>query len=193
MQRINRSEPGQPTVSQSDRRFRFADGRVDEAQKVVEQPITSGLLAGKSVTMHLIDKTGNDTCPLLSIHDMRRLRMVVDYEEGKVMFKDNPDVWHALPTTRKGLMMIPLTEEACERLKTEQPPPKPTHTRPKRARKVKSTKFPAATPTVHTEGLARNSHPVATLFLSQQNHSHHQRQNGYPTKTRSGIKSYKRI
>ena len=43
MQRINRSEPGQPTVSQSDRRFRFADGRVDEAQKVVEQPITSGL------------------------------------------------------------------------------------------------------------------------------------------------------
>ena len=92
MQRINRSEPGQPTVSQSDRRFRFADGRVDEAQKVVEQPITSGLLAGKSVTMHLIDKAGNDTCPLLSIHDMRRLRMVVDYEEGKVMFKDHPDV-----------------------------------------------------------------------------------------------------
>ena len=46
MQRINRSEPGQPTVSKSDRRFRFADGRVDEAQKVVEQPIMSGLLAG---------------------------------------------------------------------------------------------------------------------------------------------------
>ena len=128
MQRINRSEPGQPTVSQSDRRFRFADGRVDEAQQVVEQPITSGLSAGKSVTMHLIDKAGNDTCPLLSIHDMRRLRMVVDYDEGKVMFKDNPDVWHELPTTRKGLMMIPLTEEACERLRKEQPPPTPTTT-----------------------------------------------------------------
>ena len=31
------------------------------------------------------------------------------------MFKDNPDVWHELPTTKKGLMMIPLTQEACER------------------------------------------------------------------------------
>ena len=42
MQRLNREEPGQPTVSKSDRRFRFADGQVDEAQQVVEQPITSG-------------------------------------------------------------------------------------------------------------------------------------------------------
>ena len=50
LQRINQSEPGLPTVSASDRRFRFADGRVDEAQKVVEQPITSGLLAGKPFT-----------------------------------------------------------------------------------------------------------------------------------------------
>ena len=65
--------------------------------------------------MHLIDRKGIDTCPLLSIHDMRILRMVVDYEDDKVMFKDNPDVWHELPTTKKGLMMVPLTKEACER------------------------------------------------------------------------------
>ena len=115
MQRINQSEPGLPTISTSDRRFRFADGSIDEAQKVVEQPITVGLLVGRSLSMHLIDKAGNDTCPLLSINDLRRLRMVVDYEEGKVMFKDNPDVWHKLPTTKKGLMMIPLTKEACDR------------------------------------------------------------------------------
>ena len=37
--------------------------------------------------------------------------MVIDYEEGKVMFKDKPDVWRALPTIKKGLMMIPLTKE----------------------------------------------------------------------------------
>ena len=73
-------------------------------QKVVEQPIASGLLAGKSINMRLIDKVGNDTCPLLSINDLRRLRMVIDYEEGTVMFKDNPDVWHELPTTKKGLI-----------------------------------------------------------------------------------------
>ena len=41
--------------------------------------------------------------------------MVVAYEESKVMFKDNPDIWHALPVTKKGLMMIPLTKEACDR------------------------------------------------------------------------------
>ena len=41
--------------------------------------------------------------------------MVVDYEENKVVFKDNPDIWHELPVTKKGLMMIPLTKEACER------------------------------------------------------------------------------
>ena len=48
-QRLDRSEPGEPTVSESDRRFKFADGRVDEAGKVVEQPVTSGLLAGNHV------------------------------------------------------------------------------------------------------------------------------------------------
>ena len=115
MQRINQSEPGLPIVSTSDRRFKFVDGRIDEAQKVVEQPITAGRLSGQSLAMHLIDKAGNDTCPLLSINDLRRLRMVVDYDETKIMFKESPDVWHKLPTTKKGLMMIPLTTEACDR------------------------------------------------------------------------------
>ena len=50
MQRLNRQEPGVPTISDSDRRFRFADGRVDAAQKVVEQPIAAGLLSGKRST-----------------------------------------------------------------------------------------------------------------------------------------------
>ena len=95
-------EPGLPTVSDSDRRFRFVGGRVDEAANAVGQPITVGRLSGKIVKMHLIDKMGNDTCPLLSIHDMRTLRIVVDYEDGTIMFKDNPKVWHKLPTTREG-------------------------------------------------------------------------------------------
>ena len=121
-QRMDRAEPGEPTVSESDRRFKFADGRVDEAGKVVEQPVTSGLLAGKTLSMHLIDKEGNDTCPLLSINDLRRLRIVVDYEESKIMFKDSPDVWHKLPTTKKGLMMMPLTKEACEKFRITETP-----------------------------------------------------------------------
>ena len=149
-QRLNKGEPGLPTVSDSDRRFRFADGHVDSAQKVVEQQITAGLLAGKTIKMHLIDRAGNDTCPLLSIHDMRRLRMVTDHEENKVMFKDFPDVWHELPTTKKGLMMIPLTQEACERhgKKSSQsstpPPPQPLPTAPRRKTKKKKEKILAA-------------------------------------------------
>ena len=65
--------------------------------------------------------------------------MVVDYEENKVMFKDNPDVWHTLPTTKKGLMMIPLTKEACGRHAIVPPPPKPTaQTKQRRRRTEKS-------------------------------------------------------
>ena len=100
MPRLDRKEPGLPTVSDSDRRFRFANGRVDEAQQLVGQPTTAGLLSGKTVRMHLIDRAGNDTCPLLSIRDMRTLRMVVDYEDGTIMFKDNPNVWRELPITK---------------------------------------------------------------------------------------------
>ena len=125
-QRLNQQEPGVPTVRDSDRRFRLADGGINEANKMVEQPITAGLLSGKTMNMHLIDSVGNDTSPLFSIDEMRRLRMVVDYEENKVMFKDNPDVWHVIPVTKKGLMMIPLTKEACERHQMPPPPPQPT-------------------------------------------------------------------
>ena len=129
MQRLRQNEPGTPNVRDSDRCFRFADGETDEAQKMVEQPITSGLLKGKTINMHLIDRAGNETSPLFSIEDQRRARMVVDYEENKIMFKDKPDEWHTLPTTKKGLMMIPLTKEACERHMTPpsaEPPPPPS-------------------------------------------------------------------
>ena len=91
VQRLRQQEPGEPSVQESDRCFRFADGRTDEAQNMVNQPITSGLLAGTQLKMHLIDRKGNETSPLFSIDDKRRHRMVVDYEENKVMFKDRPD------------------------------------------------------------------------------------------------------
>ena len=74
-------------------------GRHDSAGKKVTQPITSGILKGQEIDFHLIDKAGNETLPLYPISEMRKTRMVVDYEENKVMFKDNPNVWHELPTT----------------------------------------------------------------------------------------------
>ena len=36
MQRLNHQEPGVPSVNESDRRFRFADGHIDEAQTMVD-------------------------------------------------------------------------------------------------------------------------------------------------------------
>ena len=122
--------PATPAFEDPTDVFRFADGRTGEAQNMVEQPITAGLLQGKTINMHLIDRNGNETSPLFSIDDQRRHRMVVDYEENKVMFKDRPGEWHTLPTTKKGLLMIPLTKEACERhapssSSTAPPPPEP--------------------------------------------------------------------
>ena len=70
-QRLRRHEPGDPTIRESDRCFRFADGRTDEAQKMVEQPITAGLLTGKTINMHLMDRGGNESSPLFSIYDKR--------------------------------------------------------------------------------------------------------------------------
>ena len=66
--------------------------------------------------------------------------MVVDFEDDKIMFKDNPNVWHELPTTRKGLMMVPLTKEACERHAKTPPPPQPPQTTAKRRRNKKKEK-----------------------------------------------------
>ena len=51
--------------------------------------------------MHLIDREGTETSPLFSIDDQRRHRVVIDYEENKVMFKGKPDEWYTLPTTKK--------------------------------------------------------------------------------------------
>ena len=49
LQRLASGEPGQPTLSTSDRRFRFGDGSSDSAGKKVTQPITSGILTGQNI------------------------------------------------------------------------------------------------------------------------------------------------
>ena len=43
-------------------------------------------------------------------------RVVIDYEASSISFKDDPRRWYKLPTTDRGLMLIPLTKEACHRL-----------------------------------------------------------------------------
>ena len=84
---------------------------------MMTQPITARILKGQQIDFHLIDKKGNETLPLYPISEMRKTRMVGDYEDNKVMFKNQPDVWHELPTTGgdRGLMLIPLTQEAVKK------------------------------------------------------------------------------
>ena len=120
-QRLASGEPGEPTLSPSDRRFRFGDGSSDSASNKVTQPVTAGILKGHNLDFHLIDKKGNETLPLYPISEMRKSKMVVDYEQNMVMFKDQPGVWHQLPTTggERGLILIPLTQEAVEKYSTE--------------------------------------------------------------------------
>ena len=115
--RLHANEPGIPTVSPSDRRFRFGDGNSEPALNKMTQPITAGILQGQKVDFHMIDKTGNETLPLYPITEMRTNRMVVDYESNKIMFKDKPGEWHELSTTggERRLMLTPLTQEAVDR------------------------------------------------------------------------------
>ena len=48
-------EPSQPTVHTSNRHFKFGDGGSESANLQMKQPITTGILKGKSVDFHLID------------------------------------------------------------------------------------------------------------------------------------------
>ena len=61
-----------------------------------------------------MDKKSNRTLPLYPVGEMKRKKMVIDFEDSKVSFKDQPGTWHKLPTTEKGLLLLPLTKTAVE-------------------------------------------------------------------------------
>ena len=66
VQRLRQIEPGMPTVGDSDRRFKFADGEIDDAQKVVEHPITAGILQGKRSRCTYLTKVAMTPVPCLA-------------------------------------------------------------------------------------------------------------------------------
>jgi hypothetical protein len=89
----------------------------NSATFIAKQPITSGLLAGQVNDFHLIDLAGNRTAPLLSIKEMTRLKMIIDFAEGSVSFKDALPAhkWYVLPKTPTGLLFLPVTQKVNER------------------------------------------------------------------------------
>ena len=115
LHRIERNERGGPTtITKSTKAFAFANGGRSGATYVAKQPITSGLLNGETIDFHLIDLAGNRTAPLLSIKEMSRLRMIVDFEEGSICFKSQPNKWFVLPKTPTGLLLLPVTQHTIE-------------------------------------------------------------------------------
>ena len=118
-QRLRQGEPLEPTVTESTKTFRLGDGHAERATVSIHQPVTAGLLKGETLDLHCIDKKGNETLPLFPISEMRRLGMLVDFEENSISLKKSPGISHKMPTTSKGLMLIPLTKEAVEKFQDE--------------------------------------------------------------------------
>ena len=118
-QRLRQGEPHESTVTESTKIFRLGDGHAEKASVTISQPVTAGLLKGQTLDLHCIDKRGNDTLPLFPISEMKRLGMVVDFEQSSISFKSQPGKWHKMPTTPKGLMLIPITKEAVEQFQDQ--------------------------------------------------------------------------
>ena len=96
-------------------KFVMADGHHSNPSCNIRQPVTAGIISGETLDLHCMDNPGNKTLPLFPISEMRRLGMIVRYSTSEISFENNPGVWHKMPTSSKGLMLIPLTEEAVER------------------------------------------------------------------------------
>ena len=119
MDRLDYGEPEVAKVSESGRSFRFGDGSGESTRTKISQPVTTGLLDGEVFDLHVVDKPSNDTPPLIGVDYMSSKRMVVDYHEGAVCFKAEDGTlgrWHKLPRSSKNLLLVPLTEEAQQRL-----------------------------------------------------------------------------
>ena len=116
-QRIKRNKREDMTMVPSHKRFKFGDGRGDACSGLISQPIDCGPLQGERVGLHLIDREGNMTPALAGMDFLRKHGLIVDFEAGLVQFKfsSDPQKWHRLPRSQKGLLMLPLTKEARDR------------------------------------------------------------------------------
>ena len=55
------------SVDLSDKVFKLGDGHAEKASLNITQPVTAGILRGKTRDLHCIDKGGNDTLTLFPI------------------------------------------------------------------------------------------------------------------------------
>ena len=119
VQRVCANEPGLPQIVDSDKSFKLADGNNAGTGSKVLQPITAGLLKGQTVELNLADVSSTGTAPLYPISELKKNKVIIDYDTNELCFKSQPDVWHPVPTTSKGLMLLPVTQQAVERFERE--------------------------------------------------------------------------
>ena len=111
--RLAHGEPKVAQVSESNRSFKFGEGSSESTKVKITQPVTAGPLSGESLDFHLVDTPNNDTPPLIGVDFLKKKKAVVDFDEGRIKFKGDADSsWHKLPRSERGLLLVPLTEEA---------------------------------------------------------------------------------
>ena len=76
-------------------------------------------MEGERIPFHVVHIEGNKAPALLGMDWLMKYKCVIDYHLGKISFKDDPNgkhIWYRLPRTEKGLLLMPLTQAAVDRL-----------------------------------------------------------------------------
>ena len=114
--RIAYGEPSIARVSESNRSFSFGDGHGESTRVKITQPVTAGPFSGEKIDLHVVDTPNNETPPLIGVDYLTEKKAVVDFEEGLIKFKTEKHAkWKRLPRSERGLLLVPLTEEAQQR------------------------------------------------------------------------------
>ena len=111
------SDPFKITEAQpSESKFSYANDATAKAGIEVGIPVHDGLLEVDRVNFHVVDIPGNTTPALLGMNWLKKNRCIIDFDKGRIMFKDDPDHrWHKLPQSDKGMLLMSLTRAAVAR------------------------------------------------------------------------------
>ena len=94
--------------------FRFGSGTSLKATSLAHLPIDNEALKTE-VPISLFMEQPRPTPLMLGIDFMRTHRMVIDYEDDLVIFKDKPDDVYQLRQSEKGLLMMPMCGQTMQK------------------------------------------------------------------------------
>ena len=82
------------------------------------KPITESPFAGRSYMVHVqADRPQNNSPMLVGSDYLKSNKCIVGFDQGIMIYKDQPNVVHHLPTSKNGhTLLMPISREACEKL-----------------------------------------------------------------------------